>query len=86
VSLNWLGVFAEGGWFVDVAASPFDDMVSGPWGVGQVGGKQLAVPLGIFPAGLWYRADLLANAGVESDQAMEDTEAAMIRKVEGLTP
>jgi multiple sugar transport system substrate-binding protein len=75
IGLGWLGIFAERGGLHDLAAPPFDgtslagDMVPGAWATATVDGKQLAVPFSIAPAAWWYRADLLAEAGVEDDPA-----------------
>jgi multiple sugar transport system substrate-binding protein len=73
VTLSWLGIFAERGGLVDLSSPPFDgaslakDMVPGAWASGAVDGKQIGVPFSISPAGQWYRADLLADAGVADD-------------------
>jgi multiple sugar transport system substrate-binding protein len=75
IGLGWLGIFAQRGGLLDLAAPPFDgaslagDMVPGAWASGTVDGKQIAVPFSVAPAAWWYRADLLAEAGVEDDPA-----------------
>jgi ABC-type glycerol-3-phosphate transport system substrate-binding protein len=73
ISLSWLGVFAERGGFADLTSPPFDggrlagEMVPAVWEAGQVNGRQIAVPWSIYPAAMWYRPELLADAGIAAD-------------------
>ena len=73
VGANWLGTLVARGGLLDLTAPPFDgarlaeEMVPGAWQMANVDGKQVALPWGVNPAALWYRADLLADVGVEDD-------------------
>lgn len=76
VGANWLGTLVARGGLLDLAAPPFDgarmagDMVPGAWQMAYVDGRQIALPWGVHPAAMWYRADLLADVGVEDDPAV----------------
>jgi multiple sugar transport system substrate-binding protein len=68
------GAIAQGGGLADLAAAPYDAaslksaFVASAWQGGlDTQGRLIGLPLSISPATYWYRADLLAAAGVESD-------------------
>jgi multiple sugar transport system substrate-binding protein len=70
------GAIAQRGGLHDLAAAPFDaaalkgDIVGATWDGGlNFEGKLIGMPLSVYPGTYWYRADLLAEAGVESDPA-----------------
>jgi multiple sugar transport system substrate-binding protein len=68
------GAIAQRGGMADLSAAPFDaaglkdDFVAAAWNSGlDQQGKLIGMPLSVYPGSYWYRADVLANAGVESD-------------------
>ena len=61
---------AQGG-MLDLAAAPFDaaaikgDFVSSAWAGGtSAEGRQIGLPLNVYPGSFWYRADILEAAGL----------------------
>ena len=90
------------GGLADLAAAPFDgsklekDMVATLWRPALFDGKLFGVPWSVEPAALWYRADILKGAGLDSEpdkvqakaQTWEDLFAlgqALKAKKDGLT-
>src|SRR5262249_6984006 len=70
------GQIAQRGGLADLSEAPFDaaalkgDFVQAAWNGGtNTEGRLIGMPLSIYPSTYWYRADLLAEAGVESDPA-----------------
>lgn len=72
IEIGYVGAFAGRGGLVDMTKEPFngnqfkDDMVAYKWAQGSSpDGGLMAMPWDIGPGGLWYRADILQDAGFE---------------------
>lgn len=96
---NWLGVFAAQDALVDLGAAPYDgaglaDQFLAPlWQATTSAGRLLAVPWMVYPALFYYRADLLAAAGVAAEPADLATQitswesfVALAQQVQQATP
>ncbi|MEN9934881.1 MAG: hypothetical protein RLZZ387_1460 [Chloroflexota bacterium] len=64
---------AQQGGMLDLAAPPFDgaalqsDFVPSAWAGGRSAqGGLVGLPMSVYPGSFWYRADILADAGMES--------------------
>jgi multiple sugar transport system substrate-binding protein len=75
-STGYVGALAQRGGLLPLSEAPFDaaalqnDFVSAAWNSALDEQKKLiGLPLSVYPGTFWYRADLLAEAGVESDPA-----------------
>ncbi|HEU5102683.1 MAG TPA: extracellular solute-binding protein, partial [Roseiflexaceae bacterium] len=75
-SSGFAGALLQRGGMAPLSEAPFDaaalkgDFVAAAWnGALNEQGKLLGLPLSVYPGTFWYRADLLAEAGVESDPA-----------------
>ncbi len=74
IELGYIGSFAAKGGLTDLLQAPFDagqvknDMVEYKWTQAtSPDGRLIAMPWDIGPGGLWYRADLFEQAGLETD-------------------
>ena len=74
LEIGLIGGFTGRGGLVDLRKPPFDadqfkdDIVKYKWIQGSsADGRLVAMPWDIGPAGLWYRADLLGEAGFDTD-------------------
>lgn len=74
IEIGMIGGFAGRGGLENLLDAPYDagqfksDMVEYPWKqASSSDGRLVAMPWGIGPAGLWYRADLLQAAGLPTD-------------------
>jgi multiple sugar transport system substrate-binding protein len=69
------------GGLADLAAAPFDggklqgDMIASQWSQSLYDGKLHALPWSVNPGSLWYRADVLQAAGLESEPAAFEARA-----------
>jgi multiple sugar transport system substrate-binding protein len=79
VDMDYLGKFAQTRGLEDLEAPPYDARAVAPLlahaGLGPalgVGGKLRALPADIGPGALFYRADLLARAGLAEDDLTHD--------------
>jgi multiple sugar transport system substrate-binding protein len=75
IEYSFLGRFANSGAFEDLSASPYnaqkwaDDFVAYAWAQGQSRTRaQAAIPTDIGPGAMFYRTDLLQQAGVDPSQ------------------
>jgi ABC-type glycerol-3-phosphate transport system substrate-binding protein len=73
-SNGYAGALAQRGGLLPLSEAPFDaaalkdDFVAAAWnGALDEQNKLIGMPLSVYPATFWYRADVLAEAGVESD-------------------
>jgi ABC-type glycerol-3-phosphate transport system substrate-binding protein len=71
---GYAGVLAQRGGLLPLSEAPFDaaalqnDFVAAAWnGALDEQNKLIGMPLSVYPGTYWYRADVLAEAGVESD-------------------
>ncbi len=76
LEIGLVGSFAGRGGLVNLLDAPFNagqfqnDMVAYKWAQGtSPNGELLAMPWDIGPGGLWYRADIFEEAGLDSDPA-----------------
>lgn len=74
LDFEYLGGFSVRGGLVDLGASPYNageyeaDMVEYKWAQATTGdGRLVAFPWDVGPGGLWYRADIFEQAGLETD-------------------
>jgi ABC-type glycerol-3-phosphate transport system substrate-binding protein len=73
-SSGYAGAIVQRGGLSPLSEAPFDaaglkdDFVAAAWnGALNEQGKLIGMPLSVYPGTYWYRADLLSEAGVESD-------------------
>ena len=94
VDMDYLGKFTQAGGLDDLGAPPYDAAALAPrlahFTLGPatgVGGKLRALPADIGPGALFYRADLIARAGLtEADLTRDwDSYIAAGRKLKGAT-
>ena len=71
---GYAGAIAQRGGLLPLSEAPFDaaalkeQFVAAAWNVGlDEQNKLIGMPLSVYPGTFWYRADMLAAAGVESD-------------------
>ena len=71
---GYAGALAQRGGLLPLSEAPFDaatlkdDFVAAAWnGALDEQNKLIGMPLSVYPGTFWYRADLLTEAGVESD-------------------
>jgi len=71
---GYAGALAQRGGLLPLSEAPFDaaalkeNFVTAAWNVGlDEQNKLIGMPLSVYPGTFWYRADVLAEAGVESD-------------------
>lgn len=80
LEIGRIGGFTAKGGLMDLKAAPFDgskhekDMVAYKWTQGSTSdGRLVAMPWDIGPAGVWYRADLMAQLGLPTEpEAVEE--------------
>src|SRR5450756_1142686 len=94
IDMDYLGKFTQAGGLEDLDAAPYDAAAVTPllahFTLGPAtgfGGKLRALPGDIGPGALFYRADLIARAGVSEDDLTQswDSYIAAGRKLEGAT-
>jgi ABC-type glycerol-3-phosphate transport system substrate-binding protein len=73
---GYAGALAQRGGLLPLSEAPFDaaalkdNFVAAAWNVGlDEQNKLIGMPLSVYPGTFWYRADVLTDAGVESDPA-----------------
>jgi ABC-type glycerol-3-phosphate transport system substrate-binding protein len=73
---SYAGALAQRGGMMPLSEAPFDaaalkdNFVAAAWnGALDEQNKLIGMPLSVYPGTFWYRADVLAEAGVESDPA-----------------
>jgi multiple sugar transport system substrate-binding protein len=73
-SSGFVGALTQREGLLPLSEAPFDaaalkgDFVAAAWNSAlNEQGKLIGMPLSVYPATFWYRADLLSEAGVESD-------------------
>ena len=70
---EYLGMVLDKGGLLDLSQPPYDagqyegDFVRSAWGRGVVDRRLLAVPWATYPGSMWYRADILGAAGLDTD-------------------
>jgi ABC-type glycerol-3-phosphate transport system substrate-binding protein len=71
---GYAGMLAQRGGLLPLSEAPFDaaalknDFVAAAWnGALDEQSKLIGMPLSVYPGTFWYRADVLAEVGVESD-------------------
>lgn len=76
IEVGAIGSFAAKGGLTDLLQAPFNagqfknDVVAYKWTQGSTAdGRLIAMPWDVGAAGLWYRADLFEQAGLETDPA-----------------